>query len=85
MARMISEPTAKGVETLNMLASISNPFGTIPFLLSYMLMKYIPVIHTTNTIDILSKKGISKTPPDVATAHPKLYKGSRSKAWQMKI
>ena len=58
-ATTMSDPIAKEVGTLNILASISNPFGTIPLLFSIMLIIYMPITATVNTISIRSMNGIS--------------------------
>ena len=78
MATMINDPTANEVDTLNMLESTSSPLVFTPFLCSYMLMIYIPITHTANTITILSMNGISNTPAEFAAAHPNSYNGDRS-------
>ena len=53
---IISDPTtAKPVDVLNMVASISRPFGFTPLRYSMVLIIYIPIKQSTNTIAIRSK------------------------------
>ena len=75
---MINAPTAKPVDVLNILASITNPFVVTPFLFSMILIIYMPITQKTKVIAILSIKGISNTPALFAFEKPTGARNERS-------
>ena len=56
---IMSIPTTKPGDILNMLLSTSNPLAGTPFLVSYSLIKNIPIRQIRNTNPIRSINGIS--------------------------
>lgn len=70
MPHAINDHTANDVLTLNIDLSTSRPCAVTPFLFSLLLIKIIPMMQITNTIDILSMKGISKIPAAFALEKP---------------
>src|SRR5699024_2656556 len=65
------------VDTLNIEASTSNPFGTTPLRFSYLLIINISITQAINTKPTLSIKGISYT-PSTGTEKPIGAKKDRS-------